>query len=129
MTFTSMLRSALTYPVWYDCHINVEICASVKAIKCIHKYIYNLYKGHDHATSEMGEDIDEILEHINSCYIGPLEGWWHSFEFPLHEKKPSFYRLPVHEEDQQMVHFDDDPEELMGHNSIKNPPDRAVHCQ
>ena len=28
----------------FDCHINVEICASVKAVKYIHKYIY---KGHD----------------------------------------------------------------------------------
>jgi len=24
----------------YNCHINVEVCASVKAIKYIHKYIY-----------------------------------------------------------------------------------------
>ena len=23
-----------------DCHINVEVCASVKAVKYIHKYIY-----------------------------------------------------------------------------------------
>ena len=118
MAVTSMLRSALTYPVRYDCHINVEICASVKAIKYIHKYIY---KGHDRATLEMGGDIDEILEHINSRYIGPPEGCWHIFEFPLHEEKPSVYRLPVHEEDQQMVYFDDDDdaEELMGRNSIK----------
>jgi hypothetical protein len=25
-----------------DCHINVEVCASVKAIKYIHKYIYKV---------------------------------------------------------------------------------------
>ena len=113
-----MLRSALTYPVRYDCHINVEICASIKAIKYIHKYIY---KGHNRATLEMGEDIDEILEHISSRFIGPPEGCWHIFEFPLHEEKPSVYHLPVHEEDQQMVYFDDDddPEELMGRDSIK----------
>src|SRR6266436_3848816 len=106
-------------PGTYDCHINVEICASIKAIKYIHKYIY---KGHDRATLEMGEDIDEILEHISFHFIGPPEGCWHIFEFPLHEEKPSVYRLPVHEEDQQMVYFDDDdddPEEFMGRDSIK----------
>jgi hypothetical protein len=27
--------------VKYDCHINVEICASIKAIKYIHKYVYS----------------------------------------------------------------------------------------
>src|SRR6266436_6415312 len=98
----------------YDCHINVEICTSVKAIKYIHKYIY---KGHDRATLEMEGDINEILEHINFHYIGPPEGCWHIFEFPLHEEKPSVYHLPVHEEDQQMVYFDDDDEEeLMGHD-------------
>ena len=71
MTFTSMLRSALTYPVRYDCHINIKICPSIKAIKYIHKYIY---KGHDCATLEMEGDIDEILEHINSHYNGPCYG-------------------------------------------------------
>ena len=42
----------------YDCHINVEVCISVKAINYIHKYIYN---GHDCATVGVGEHIDEIL--------------------------------------------------------------------
>jgi hypothetical protein len=99
----------------YDCHINVEICTSVKAIKYIHKYIY---KGHDPATLEVSE-IDEILEHIDSHYIGPPEGVWHVLEFPLHEEKPSVYHLPVHLKDQQMVFFDDDNvEEVMGCNSI-----------
>src|SRR3984957_13964057 len=43
------------------CHINVNICASIKSIKYIHK---DIYKGHDHATLEVGE-INEILDHIN----------------------------------------------------------------
>ena len=80
----------------YNCHINVKICASIKAIKYIHKYIY---KGHDHATLGVGEDIDEILEHIGSHYIGPSEAFWHFAEFPMHEEKPSIYRLPVHLQD------------------------------
>ena len=46
----------------YNCHINVEICASVEAVKYIHKYIY---KGHDRTTIEVsaaqeGAGKDEI---------------------------------------------------------------------
>ena len=88
----------------YNCHINIEICASIKAIKYIHKYIY---KGHDCATLGVGEDIDEILEHIGSCYIGPSEVFWHIAEFPMHEEKPSVYRLSVHLQDQQTVYLVD----------------------
>lgn len=34
----------------YDCHINVEVCATVKAVKYIYKYIL---KGHDRAQVEV----------------------------------------------------------------------------
>ena len=36
--------------VKYNCHINVEICAAVEAVKYIYKYIY---KGHDRTTMEI----------------------------------------------------------------------------
>ena len=102
----------------YNCHINVEICTSVKVIKYIHKYIY---KGHNRATLGVGEDIDEILEHIGSCYIGPSEAFWHIAEFPMHEEKPSIYRLPVHLQDQQTIYFgdNDDLDEVVEHDAIK----------
>ncbi len=52
----------------YNCHINVEVCVSVKAIKYIHKYIY---KGHDRTTLEV-QDHDEIKEFLDCtlhlCY-------------------------------------------------------------
>ena len=46
----------------YNCHINVEVCSRVKAIKYLYKYIY---KGHDRCAiyiqSDDGENvIDEI---------------------------------------------------------------------
>ena len=34
----------------YNCHINVEICASIESVKYIHKYIF---KGHDRTTLEL----------------------------------------------------------------------------
>ena len=105
----------------YDCHINVEVCTSLKAIKYIYKYIY---KGHDHATVGVFEDIDKILEHIGSHYIGPSEAFWHITEFPMHEEKPSVYCLPVHPPDQQTIYFnnDDDLGEVMDDDATKRLP-------
>jgi hypothetical protein len=88
----------------YNCHINVEVCASVKAIKYIHKYIY---KGPDHATLEVtGGNVDEIKEYIDSRYIGPMEACWHILEFSHHLELPVVYCLPVHIKNEQTVYFD-----------------------
>jgi hypothetical protein len=86
----------------YNCHINVEVCASIKAVKYIHKYIY---KGPDRATLEVG-NLDEIKQYIDSRYIGPVEACWHILEFPRHLEFPAVYRLPVHVKNEQMVYFD-----------------------
>jgi hypothetical protein len=42
----------------YNCHINVEVCASVKSVKYLFKYVY---KGHDCANIRIQEQ--DILEH------------------------------------------------------------------
>jgi len=72
----------------------VEICASVKAIKYIHKYIY---KGHDRTTLEVtrqgAEAINELKEYIDSRYISAIESCWHIFEFPMHAESPTVYSL------------------------------------
>ncbi|XP_022869296.1 uncharacterized protein LOC111388741 [Olea europaea var. sylvestris] len=39
----------------YNCHINVEICSGLKAVKYIYKYIY---KGHDRAAIYISHDDD-----------------------------------------------------------------------
>lgn len=41
----------------YNAHINVEVCASLMAVKYIHKYIY---KGDDRTTLQLQNDPDEI---------------------------------------------------------------------
>ena len=37
----------------YNCHINVEVCASIKSVKYLFKYVY---KGHDCANIELKEN-------------------------------------------------------------------------
>ncbi|XP_028079646.1 uncharacterized protein LOC114281401 [Camellia sinensis] len=48
-------RDMVTYNAYlskrFNCHINVEVCAVVRCVKYIHKYIY---KGYDHITMVLG---------------------------------------------------------------------------
>ena len=105
----------------YGCHINVEVCASVKAIKYIHKYIY---KGHDHTTVEIHGQRDEIKEYLEARYISPVESCWHLFEFLMHAEQPTVYRLPIHLPNQQLVYYneDDDVDEILERGSSRKTP-------
>jgi len=93
------------YLTWrYQAHINVEVCASVQAIKYIHKYIY---KGSDRTTIHLqeSENADEVQYHLQGRYIGPCEAAWRLFEFRAHEEFPPVYHLPVHLPGEQPVFF------------------------
>jgi len=76
----------------YQAHINVEVCASIQAIKYIHKYIY---KGSDRTTLRLQEtaNADEVQRHLQGRYIGPCEAIWRLFEFRMHEEYPAVYHL------------------------------------
>ncbi|XP_072066104.1 uncharacterized protein [Arachis hypogaea] len=56
-------RWAVPYNPWlllkYDCHINVEICSSIKSIKYLYKYCY---KGPDRVAMEVhnSSNVDEV---------------------------------------------------------------------
>ena len=89
----------------YDAHINVEVCASVQAIKYIHKYIH---KGSDKITVQLENDNDEIARYLHGRYVGPQQAVWHLLEFPTHEQKPPVTPLQVHLPNEQPVYFPDD---------------------
>jgi hypothetical protein len=86
----------------YKVHINVEICASVRAVKYIHKYIY---KGNDRTTVQLQSDNDEIGRYLQGRYIGPTEAVWRLFEFPMHEEAPPVTHLAIHLPGKQPVYF------------------------
>ena len=77
----------------YRAHINVEVCASVQAIKYINKYIY---KGDDRTTVQLSDNNDEISKYLHGRYIGPTEAIWRLFEFPVYEEYPPVKHLAVH---------------------------------
>ncbi|CAF5003071.1 unnamed protein product, partial [Rotaria sp. Silwood1] len=99
----------------YNAHINVEICATVKSIKYLFKYIY---KGHDCANIKLQRPVqegaavaqatlewDEIKAHLDARYVSAPEAAWRLFEFPLHDKSHTIIRLAVHLPNQQPVYF------------------------
>ena len=64
----------------YNCHINVEFCASPKATKYLYKYVT---KGSDRAMvrtvleEQNGQPRDEIAEYEDLRSIGSSEATWH----------------------------------------------------
>ena len=56
----------------FNCHINVEICATVKSVKYIFKYVY---KGHDCADREVTEATrhDETNFFLDTRYVSAPE--------------------------------------------------------
>ncbi|PIA49665.1 hypothetical protein AQUCO_01300438v1 [Aquilegia coerulea] len=95
----------------FDCHINVEICASVMAVKYIHKYIY---KGHDRITMVVGAENDEIQQYLDARYVGPVETAWRLYGFRIHEELPSVTRLALHLKGMHLFVFNpnDTPEDI-----------------
>ncbi|PIA26326.1 hypothetical protein AQUCO_09500057v1, partial [Aquilegia coerulea] len=85
----------------FDCHINVEICASVRAVKYIHKYIY---KGHDRTT----------MVYLDARYVGPTEAAWRLYGFRIHGQLPCVTRLALHLKGMHVCVFNpnDTPEQV-----------------
>ncbi|PIA37121.1 hypothetical protein AQUCO_03100103v1, partial [Aquilegia coerulea] len=107
----------------FDCHINVEICASVRTVKYIHKYIY---KGHDRTTMVVGAEDDEIQQYLDARYVGPTEAAWRLYGFRIHEELPCVTRLALHRKGMHVCVFNpnDTPEQYE-----KNPTTKAYTYQ
>ncbi|XP_055357003.1 uncharacterized protein LOC129602072 [Paramacrobiotus metropolitanus] len=93
----------------YNCHINVEICATIKSFKYLYKYIF---KGHDVAlitmTDSSGKKIlnmDEIQAFVDSRYISAPEAHWRLSKYEMHAMSHTVVRMPVHKPNEQDVYF------------------------
>ena len=84
----------------FECHINVEVCTSIRAIKYLYKYSY---KGPDRACVE--KSVNEVTEFLDTRYCGAPEAAWRLFQFPLHGKSHAVDRLPVHLPLEQSILF------------------------
>jgi hypothetical protein len=88
----------------FQLHINVEVCASVQAIKYIHKYVY---KGTDRTTIAVTDTNNEITRYVHARYVSPCEAICRLFEFSTYQEFPPVQHLAVHLEGQQTVYFPD----------------------
>nr|XP_027086482.1 uncharacterized protein LOC113708217 [Coffea arabica] len=91
----------------FDCHLNVEICSTIKLVKYLYKYVY---KGHDRVSfyihsDKTFEDVDEISDFQSGRWVAAAEVFWCIFRFGLNEMTPSVYALQVHLPGEQMVSF------------------------
>ncbi|XP_021764860.1 uncharacterized protein LOC110729433 [Chenopodium quinoa] len=81
----------------FDCHLNVEVCSTIKAVKYLYKYFY---KGHDRISykiSDMTDNkLDEIEQFQSGRWVSPCEAAWRIFGFDLYDIYPPVLPLPVH---------------------------------
>ncbi|KAG3147324.1 hypothetical protein PC128_g23815 [Phytophthora cactorum] len=101
-----------------NCHINVEVCTAITAVKYLYKYVY---KGSDKAAIAVeavrGEgnqtqiEPNEILRFLNARYISPVEACMRLLDYSVQGKTHAIIQLTIHLENEQMVTFrsSDDP--------------------
>ncbi|XP_053206261.1 uncharacterized protein LOC128390551 [Panonychus citri] len=94
---------------YFKCHINVEICCTIKAMKYLYKYVY---KGYDQSNIRViSEDengvIDEIDTFLKSRYVGPTEAAHRLFALPMYFNTHTVVSLPVHLPNQHFITFQD----------------------
>ncbi|KAL6909791.1 hypothetical protein ACP4OV_001450 [Aristida adscensionis] len=93
----------------FNCHINVEACGSIKAVKYLFKYVY---KGHDHASFSVdpseheGGVINEIRQYRDARYISPPDAVYRILGFSLFGIYPSVLQLQLHLPNMQYVTYD-----------------------
>ncbi|GBN29840.1 ATP-dependent DNA helicase PIF1 [Araneus ventricosus] len=119
-------RWIVPYNPWlskkYNAHINVEVCASVKSVKYLYKYVY---KGHDAASITLKNDDsvnhDEILNFLDGRYVSAPEVMWRLSEFSRSDKSHTVIRLAVHLPEQQAIFLKERQEnEAVERASIKD---------
>ena len=90
----------------YNCHINVEVCSSIKSVKYAFKYVY---KGHDkqvvHIDSDGEQVLNEIKKYQDARYVSPPEAMWRIYGFPLSQIYPHVMSLQLHLPNKQLVRF------------------------
>ena len=94
----------------YNCHINLEICSGLEAIKYLYKY---MYKGHDSANIVQRKEADgtttaqveynEIDQWLNMRFISAMEATWRLLNFKMHELSHNIYRLNIHLPEQEPI--------------------------
>ncbi|KAF7812712.1 uncharacterized protein G2W53_033688 [Senna tora] len=89
----------------YNCHINVEICSSVKSVKYLYKYIH---KGPDRVNMMLcpESNIDEVKQYAR--WVCAPEALWRIYNFSRSRIYLAVERLQIHMPNMQRVQFNED---------------------
>jgi hypothetical protein len=88
--------------LYFDCHINVEKCASSRSIKYLYKY---LNKTSDAVFVATENPHDEIANYVEARCVGACEAAWRLLEYPVVFCSHSIMPLPVHLPDEQDIFY------------------------
>lgn len=94
----------------FGAHLNVEICASVKSVKYLYKYVY---KGWDaitvtiEANGQEKVERDELKKFVDMRFVTPQEAHWRLAEFDLFGTSHTIKRLAIHLPDEQVICFNE----------------------
>ena len=94
----------------YNCHMNVEACMTIAAVKYLYRYIY---KDHDCADVRIREQWhhNNIDHYLSTRCVSAMEAAWNIFAFPVQHMLHSVERFLVHEFGLQNVVFEEGREE------------------
>ncbi|XP_074298441.1 uncharacterized protein LOC141629320 [Silene latifolia] len=89
----------------FDCHLNVEVCSTIQAVKYLYKYVY---KGHDKVSfnvtpTDGPQVIDEIERFQSGRWVSPCEAMWRIYGFDLYEMHPPVMALQIHLANMQSI--------------------------
>nr|KAJ0226698.1 hypothetical protein LSAT_V11C100019130 [Lactuca sativa] len=85
-----------------NCHINIEVCSSIKSVKYLFKYVY---KGHDKKVIHIDKDQENDFQ--DTRYVSPPKALRRVFSFPHSKTHPCVMALQIHLPNQQCVSFKD----------------------
>ncbi|XP_021728316.1 uncharacterized protein LOC110695386 [Chenopodium quinoa] len=91
----------------YDCHVNVEVSSTIRAVKYLYKYVY---KGHDRISFNVSsvdnpKPRDEIGKFQSGRWVSPCEAAWRLFSVGLFEMIPPVLPLQIHLPNLHTVQF------------------------
>ncbi|KAH9094889.1 hypothetical protein Ae201684P_022207 [Aphanomyces euteiches] len=110
-----------TLSAMFDCHINVEACTSISAVKYLYKYIF---KGSDRSNFQLeSSELDEIKQYQDARYVSCCEALTRIFSFDMFNRSHAVENLEIHLEGEQVVCIPTDrpmsPQELARRNRTK----------
>eukprot|EP00794_Sanderia_malayensis_P010460 gene10460-biopygen7627 len=108
----------------FDCHINVEVCTTIKSVKYIFKYIHKgndmahveIRDGHEEADLQRNIVHDAIQHYLNYRYLSPHQTVYKLMQYEMYNKSHTIVRLAIHLPDQHAVFFTD-PEQAVHRNN------------